>query len=79
MASLGIYLFPNFVLANRLSLVNRPQNFRFLTNDKRQEMVRQSLPYFQFDAVIPEAGEFHFTWYDDDGSVYETKKKVEMA
>ena len=36
-------------------------------------------PYFQFDAVIPEAGEFHFTWYDDDGSVYETKKKVEMA
>ena len=36
-------------------------------------------PYFQFDAVIPEAGEFHFTWYDDDGSVYETKKQVEMA
>ena len=36
-------------------------------------------PYFQFEAVVPEAGEFHFTWYDDDGSVYETKKKVKIA
>lgn len=36
-------------------------------------------PYFQFEAVVPEAGEFHFTWYDDDGSVYELKKKVKVA
>ena len=36
-------------------------------------------PYFQFDAVVPEAGEFKFTWYDDDGSVYETAKKIKMA
>ena len=36
-------------------------------------------PYFQFEAVVPEAGEFHFTWYDDDGSVYETKKGVKVA
>lgn len=36
-------------------------------------------PYFQFEAVVPEAGEFHFTWYDDDGSVYETKKAVKVA
>ena len=28
-------------------------------------------PYLQFDAVVPEAGEFKFTWYDDDGSVYD--------
>jgi len=35
--------------------------------------------YFQFEAVVPEAGEFHFTWYDDDGSVYETKKAVKVA
>lgn len=36
-------------------------------------------PYFQFEAMVPEAGEFHFTWYDDDGSVYETKKKIKVA
>jgi sulfur-oxidizing protein SoxZ len=36
-------------------------------------------PYFQFEAVVPEAGEFVFTWYDDDGSVYETKKSISIA
>ena len=33
-------------------------------------------PYFQFEATVPEAGEFKFTWYDDDGSVYEETKTV---
>lgn len=36
-------------------------------------------PYFEFDAVVPESGEFTFTWNDDDGSVYETSKKIEVA
>lgn len=36
-------------------------------------------PYFQFQAVVPESGEFKFTWYDDDGSVYETSKKIEAS
>jgi sulfur-oxidizing protein SoxZ len=36
-------------------------------------------PYFEFEAVVPEAGEFQFTWYDDDGSVYEAKKKIAIA
>ncbi len=36
-------------------------------------------PYFQFEAIVPKAGEFHFTWYDDDGSVYEAKKKIKIA
>lgn len=36
-------------------------------------------PYFQFDATVPESGEFHFTWYDDDGDVYETKKKITVS
>jgi len=36
-------------------------------------------PYFQFEATVPEAGEFQFTWYDDDGSVYETKKAIKVA
>ncbi|WP_425039966.1 thiosulfate oxidation carrier complex protein SoxZ [Primorskyibacter sp. S187A] len=36
-------------------------------------------PYFEFEAMVPEAGEFKFTWYDDDGSVYETAKKVAIG
>ncbi len=36
-------------------------------------------PYFQFDATVPEAGEFKFTWYDDDGSVYEDTKAIVIA
>lgn len=35
-------------------------------------------PYFQFDAVVPESGEFTFTWYDDDGDVYEDSKKISV-
>jgi len=35
-------------------------------------------PYFQFEATVPEAGEFKFTWYDDDGSVYDTAKNVSV-
>ena len=33
-------------------------------------------PYIEFEAVVPEAGEFKFTWYDDDGSVYEDSKSI---
>ncbi|WP_108483492.1 thiosulfate oxidation carrier complex protein SoxZ [Oceaniglobus ichthyenteri] len=33
-------------------------------------------PYLEFEALVPEAGEFKFTWYDDDGSVYEDSKKI---
>ena len=36
-------------------------------------------PYFQFEAIVPESGEFQFTWYDDDGSVYETAKKITVS
>jgi len=36
-------------------------------------------PYFEFEAVVPEAGEFTFTWYDDDGSVYDTSKKIAIG
>jgi sulfur-oxidizing protein SoxZ len=36
-------------------------------------------PFFQFDAKVPEAGEFKFTWWDDEGSVYETAKKIAIA
>lgn len=36
-------------------------------------------PYFEFDAKVDAAGEFKFTWYDDDGSVYEDKQSIEIA
>ncbi len=36
-------------------------------------------PYFEFDAMIPEAGEMTFTWYDDDGSVYEEAKSIAIG
>ncbi|MFT6426720.1 MAG: sulfur-oxidizing protein SoxZ [Celeribacter sp.] len=36
-------------------------------------------PYFEFDATVPEAGEFKFTWFDDDGDVYEETKAIAVA
>jgi sulfur-oxidizing protein SoxZ len=36
-------------------------------------------PYFEFDAKVEASGEFKFTWYDDDGSVYEDAKPIEVA
>ncbi|WP_138934755.1 thiosulfate oxidation carrier complex protein SoxZ [Roseovarius arcticus] len=33
-------------------------------------------PYLEFEATVPASGEFKFTWYDDDGSVYEEIKKI---
>ena len=36
-------------------------------------------PYFQFESLVPESGTFAFTWYDDDGSVYETSKKIAIG
>ncbi len=33
-------------------------------------------PYFEFQAIVPETGTFAFTWYDDDGSVYEDSKDI---
>ena len=36
-------------------------------------------PYVEVQAKVPESGEFKFTWYDDDGSVYEDVQKIEVA
>jgi len=47
--------------------------------DVAMEPAISTNPYFEFDAVVPEAGEFVFTWYDDDGSVYDTKKKIAIG
>ena len=47
--------------------------------DVTMEPAISTNPYFQFEAVVPSAGEFKFTWYDDDGSVYEKSKKIAVA
>jgi len=36
-------------------------------------------PYFQFDSTVPAAGEFVFTWYDDDGDIYTTSKNIAIG
>ncbi len=36
-------------------------------------------PYFQFEAVVNESGSFAFTWYDDDGSVYEETADIAVS
>lgn len=36
-------------------------------------------PYFQFDALVNESGTFSFTWYDDDGSVYEDSADIAVS
>lgn len=36
-------------------------------------------PYFQFEAVVDATGTFNFTWYDDDGSVYEETADITVS
>jgi sulfur-oxidizing protein SoxZ len=36
-------------------------------------------PYFEFEAKMADSGEIKFTWYDDDGSVYEDAKTIELT
>jgi len=36
-------------------------------------------PYFEFQAQVPEAGTYTFTWYDDDGSVYTDTKDIAIG
>ena len=47
--------------------------------DVTMEPAISTNPYFQFEATVPEAGEFAFTWYDDDGSVYEDKQAISIG
>ena len=59
---------------------------RFVVDFNGQKVIDVTLepaistnPYFEFEATVPEAGEFKFTWYDDDGSVYETAKSIAVG
>lgn len=47
--------------------------------DVQMEPAISTNPYFEFDARIDQSGEFTFTWYDDDGSVYEEKQSIEVS
>ncbi|MGR3442018.1 MAG: thiosulfate oxidation carrier complex protein SoxZ [Thalassococcus profundi] len=47
--------------------------------DAKMEPAISTNPYFEFTATVPEAGEFKFTWYDDDGSVYEDAKEIAIG
>lgn len=33
-------------------------------------------PYIEFEAKIPETGDFKFSWFDDDGAVYEDVQSI---
>ena len=47
--------------------------------DVKMEPAISTNPYFEFEATVPESGDFHFTWYDDDGSVYEDTQTIEVS
>lgn len=47
--------------------------------DVAMEPAISTNPYFEFVAKVDAAGEFKFTWYDDDGSVYEESKPIKIA
>ncbi|WP_372604555.1 thiosulfate oxidation carrier complex protein SoxZ [Actibacterium sp.] len=47
--------------------------------DVQMESAISTNPYFEFEAKVDEAGEFKFTWYDDDGSVYEESKPIAIG
>lgn len=36
-------------------------------------------PYLAFFAKVNESGTFDFAWHDDDGSIYKTSSKIDVA
>ncbi len=47
--------------------------------DVKLEPAISTNPFFEFQSVVPEAGTFTFTWYDDDGSVYTETKDITIG
>lgn len=47
--------------------------------DVTMEPAISTNPYFEFEAKVPASGAFKFTWYDDDGSVYETTEAITVG
>lgn len=68
------------------NLIPRSIINRFVVDFNGQNVIDVTLepaistnPFFEFDAIVPESGEFKFTWHDDDGDVYEETKAIEVA
>jgi len=36
-------------------------------------------PYLEFEAIVPESGEFLFTWYEDGGAVHTHRQAFEVS
>lgn len=36
-------------------------------------------PFFDFEATVPEAGVFEFSWHDQDGTVYSESARIEVG
>ncbi len=36
-------------------------------------------PYVEFQAKVDASGDFKFTWYDDDGDIYEATKSISVS
>lgn len=47
--------------------------------DVTMEPAISTNPYFEFEAKVPASGAFKFTWYDDDGSVYESTEAITVG
>ncbi|TYB81437.1 thiosulfate oxidation carrier complex protein SoxZ [Maritimibacter fusiformis] len=47
--------------------------------DVKMEPAISTNPYFEFEARVDASGEFSFTWYDDDGSVYEASSPITVG
>lgn len=47
--------------------------------DVAMEPAISANPYMEFEAVVDATGDFVFTWYDDDGSVYTETSTVEVS
>lgn len=44
--------------------------------DVKMEPAISTNPYFEFETLVPEAGTFTFTWYDDDGDIYTESQDI---
>ena len=47
--------------------------------DVKMEPAISTNPFFEFEATVPETGDFNFTWYDDDGSIYEETQTITVG
>lgn len=47
--------------------------------DVAMEPAISTNPYFQFEALVNESGTFNFTWYDDDGDIYEETADITVS